>query len=50
MPKRAPSSVTMEDLDRIIGSADLMPPGTDIQPMGRQEYGLLAGLERGAGR
>ncbi len=27
MPARAPSSVTMEDLDRVIGSADLMPPG-----------------------
>jgi len=33
MPPRAPSSVTMDDLDRIIGSSDLMPPGTDIQPM-----------------
>ena len=42
MPARAPSPVTMEDLDRIIGSSDLMPPGTDVQPMGRREYGLLA--------
>ena len=42
MPARAPSSVTMEDLDRVNmgGSADLMPPGTDVQPMGRREYGL----------
>ena len=42
MPRRAPSSVTMEDLDRIIGSPDMMPPGTDVQPMGHREYGLLA--------
>ena len=32
----------MEDLDRIIGSSDMMPPGTDVQPMGHREYGLLA--------
>ena len=32
----------VEDLDRVIGSPGLMPPGTDIQPMGRREYGLLA--------
>ena len=42
MPARTPSPVTMEDLDRVIGSSDLMPPGTDVQPMGRREYGLLA--------
>ena len=30
MPARTPSPVTMEDLDRIIGSSDLMPPGTDV--------------------
>ena len=42
MPVRALSPVTMIDLDRIIGLSDLMPPGTDIQPMGRREYGLLA--------
>ena len=42
MPERAPSSVTMEDLDRMIGRPDVMPPGTDVQPMGRREYGLLA--------
>ena len=32
----------MEDLDRVIGSPDLMPPGTDIQPMAHREYGFLA--------
>ena len=42
MPERAPPSVTMEDLDRVIASPDLMPPGTDIQPLGHREYGLLA--------
>ena len=42
IPVRAPSPVAMEDLDRVISSPDLMPPGTDIQPLGRREYGLLA--------
>ncbi len=42
VPARAPSPVAMEDLDRVISSPDLMPPGTDIQPLGRREYGLLA--------
>ena len=42
MPARAPSPVAMEDLDRVITAPDLMPPGTDIQPLGQREYGLLA--------
>ena len=42
MPPRAPSPIVMEDLDRVIASAELMPPGTDIQPLGKREYGLLA--------
>ena len=42
IPEQAPSPVTMDDLDRVIGSPGLMPPGTDIQPMGHREYGLLA--------
>ena len=42
MPARAPSPVAMEDLDRVIASPVLMPPGTDIQPLGRREYGLQA--------
>ena len=37
-----PSFVTMGDLDRMIGRSDVMPPGADVQPMGRREYGLLA--------
>ena len=42
MPERVPSSVTMEDLDRMIGLSNLLPAGTDVQPMGSREYGLLA--------
>ena len=42
MPARALSPVAMEDLDRVIMAPDLMPPGTDIQPLGQREYGLLA--------
>ena len=42
MPDRPSSTVTMDDLDRIITSPELMPPGIDIQPMGHREYGLLA--------
>ena len=41
-PARPSSPVAMEDLDRVIGSPDLMPPGTDVQPLGQREYGLLA--------
>ena len=40
MPERAPSPVTMEDLDRVIRSPDLMPPGFEVKPMGRREYGV----------
>ena len=42
MPVRAPSPVTMVDLDRVIGSSDIMPQATDIQFMKPREYGLLA--------
>ena len=42
MPARPPPTVTMEDLDRIVGSSDLMPPGFEVRPMGPREYGLLA--------
>ena len=42
MPARAPAPVAMEDLDRVITAPDLVPPGTDIQPLGQREYGLLA--------
>ena len=42
MPERPQSPVTMEDLDRVIGAPDLMPPGFDVQSMKNREYGLLA--------
>ena len=42
MPSRAPAPIAMQDLDRVIAAPDLMPPGTDIQPLGHREYGLLA--------
>ena len=41
MPVRPPSIVSMEDLDRIITSIDLMPPGVEIRLMGTREYGLI---------
>ena len=27
--------MTMDDLDRVIASPDLMPPGVDVQSLGR---------------
>ena len=42
MPERSPSPVTMDDLDRIIRSPELMPPGTEVKRLGRREYSLLA--------
>ena len=42
MPPRAPSPVALEDLDRLIATRDLMPPGTDVKALGRREYRLLA--------
>ena len=40
-PERAPSPVVLDDLNRVIASPDLMPPGTRVQPLGPREYGLL---------
>ena len=42
MPARPVPPVVMDDLDRLISSPDLMPPGTEIKPMGAREYSLLA--------
>ncbi len=42
IPERPPSPVTMDDLDRVIAAPDLLPPGTEIQPLGSREYGLSA--------
>ncbi len=32
----------MNDLDRVIASSDLLPTGTEIQPLRHREYGLRA--------
>ena len=42
VPTRTPSPITLDDLDRVINDAGLMPPGTEVQGMGRREYSLLA--------
>ena len=42
IPERPSSPITMDDLDRVIASPDLMPQGTQIQQLGHREYGLLA--------
>ena len=42
VPTRTPSPMTLDDLDRVINDAGLMPPGTEVQAMGRREYSLLA--------
>ena len=31
-----------DDLDRVIADPSLMPPGTEVRPMGPREYSLLA--------
>ena len=41
-PERPPSPVTLDDLDRVLTDPGLMPPGTDVRPMGPREYSLLA--------
>ncbi len=46
MPESSQPIVTMEDLDRVITSEKLMPPGVKIRSMGRREYEFLApGME-----
>ena len=42
IPERPPSPITMDDLDRVISSPDLLPPGTEIRRLRHREYGLLA--------
>ncbi len=41
IPEQAPSPMTMDDLDRVIGTPGLMPPGFDVQQMGPREYSVL---------
>ena len=42
VPERQTPPITMDDLDRVISSPTLMPPGTEVDAMGRREYRLLA--------
>ena len=45
-PPSAPSPVTMDDLDRILTTPNLMPPDAEIQTLGHREYGLrTAGMK-----
>ena len=40
MPERPPSPVTMADLDRVLGSPDLLPPGWEVRAMRPREYAV----------
>ena len=40
MPDRPPSPVTMEDLDRVLRSPELLPPGWEVSAMGAREYAV----------
>ena len=40
MPQRAPSPVTMDDLDRVINSPRLLPDGVEVRRLGHREYAL----------
>ena len=40
MPARVTPLITMRDLDRVIASPALMPPGVQVRPLGEREYGL----------
>ncbi len=40
--ERPPSPVTMKDLDRVIRSPELMPPGTEVRSMKDREYVVQA--------
>ena len=42
MPEKAEAAITLDDLDRVIGNAELMPPGTEVRALGRRQYGLIA--------
>ena len=45
-PPSPPSPITMDDLDRILTTPDLMPPDAELQTLGNREYGLrMAGME-----
>jgi SNF2 family DNA or RNA helicase len=41
-PERPSARLAMEDLDMVIGTAGVLPPGIEIQTMGAREYSYLA--------
>ena len=46
MPERPASPVTMADLDRVLRSPELLPPGWEVRAMSGQEYAVrLPGME-----
>ena len=40
IPERAPSPVTMEDLDQVINTPGLMPGDVEVRRLGKREYSL----------
>ena len=40
VPTRAPSPMSLDNLDRLINDVSLMPPGTEVQAMEPREYSL----------
>ena len=42
LPPRAAPALTLDDLERVIAEPGLLPPGSNAQPLGPREYGLLA--------
>jgi len=42
MPERPAPAMTMDDLDRVIGTEHLMPQGTQVRPLGARQYALRA--------
>lgn len=39
-PPRPQPALTMDDLERVIASPSLLPPGIEVTPMGEREYGF----------
>ena len=47
MPELQPPVITMEDLDRIISSNDLMESDVEVRPLGYREYSFKASGTKG---
>ena len=41
-PFRPASPLSMDDLDRVLGKPDLLPPGFVVKPLGKRQYALSA--------